>query len=145
VIALLLLSALFFMGYHWHDSKLNNAKTAATAFVKSPDPSPAAPTGSTNQALVPASPLEEPEFALQVVATTDKKAAEALAATLKRRYFPAFVYFRGTDQFYRVLVGPYSDSASRVRTEELKAEGFESFRTPWNPSAAPSPLSALSP
>jgi hypothetical protein len=146
VISLLLLSALFFEGYHWHESKLNNANAAATAFVRSPEPSPVAPTGSTNQALVPTPPSEGPQFALQVVATTDKKAAEALAATLKRRYFPAFVYFRGTDSFYRVLVGPYGDSDSSLRTmKELKGEGFESFRTPWNPSAAQSSYTAPAP
>jgi cell division septation protein DedD len=160
VIALLLLSALFFVGYHWHESKLYTANTAATA-LRSPEPSPSASAGGTSQALVPPStdtstgstnhtsvprsPSEGPEYALQVVATTDKKAAETLAAKLKRSYFPAFAYFRGTDQFYRVFVGPYSDNDSRLRIDELKAEGYSSFRTPWDPAAAQPPRSSASP
>jgi len=161
VIALLLLSALFFVGYHWHENKLNNADTPSTAFVTPPEPSPSASTRSTNQALAAPSadastgstkqelalpaPSNGPEYALQVVATTDKTAAEALAAKLKRSYFPAFVYFRGTDPFYRVLVGPYSDRDSKLRMEELKAEGYTSFRASWNPSSAPPPRSPASP
>jgi cell division septation protein DedD len=161
VIGLLSLSALFLVGYHWHESKLINSDTAAPAFVRSPDPSPNtsadstkqdfappspnASTEATSHTSVPPSPSEGPAYALQVVATTDKKAAETLAAKLKRSYFPAFVYFRGNDQFYRVFVGPYSDSDSKLRMNELKAEGYASFRTPWNPSTAPPPRSPASP
>jgi cell division septation protein DedD len=154
VIGILLLSALFFVGYHSHESKIVNSDTAAPA-MRSPEPSPETSTDSTKQEVAPASPDAStgakshtagppttsagPAYALQVVATTDKTAAETLAAKLKRSYFPAFVYFRGTDPFYRVLVGPYSDSDSKLRMDELKAEGYTSFRTPWSPSAAQPP------
>jgi hypothetical protein len=146
VVTLLLMSVFFLVGHYWHEGKHSNVNTAATAFVKPPEPSPNPSTGPTNQASEPAPASEGPALALQVAATTNTKAAEALATTLKRKYFPAFVYFRGTDQYYRVLVGPFNDDDSRLRTmEELKTEGFESFRTPWNPSAAQPPGSAPSP
>jgi cell division septation protein DedD len=157
VIGILLLSALFFVGYHSHESKIVNSDTAVPAVVKSTEPSPETSGGSTKQEVAPTSPnastgapshtvvppstSEGPAYALQVVATTDKKAAETLAVKLKKSYFPAFVYFRGTDPFYRVLVGPYSDSDSKLRMDELKAEGYASFRTPWTNSAAQPPRS----
>jgi cell division septation protein DedD len=159
VIGILLLSALFFVGYHSHESKIINSDTAGTAMrpaEPSPDTSagstkrevaptsPDASTGATSHTVVPPSTSAGPAYALQVVATTDKTAADALAAKLKRSYFPAFVYFRGTDPFYRVFVGPYSDSDSKLRMDELKAEGYASFRTPWNPSAAQPPRSTPS-
>jgi hypothetical protein len=35
-----------------------------------------------------------------------------------------------------VFVGPFSDVDSTLRVrEQLKEQGFEAFRTPWNPSA----------
>jgi len=156
VIGILLLSALFFVGYHSHESKIVNSDTAGTA-LRPPEPSPETSTDSTKQDVAPTSPDASsggkshtvvppttsagPAYALQVVATTDKKAAETLAAKLKKSYFPAFVYFRGTDPFYRVFVGPYNDNDSRLRIDELKAEGYTSFRTRWSPSAAQSPRS----
>ena len=69
-------------------------------------------------------------------AMTHEENAMALADSLHQNNFPAFVSRRGTDHFYRVVVGPYSDVDSALRVkEQLKKAGFDAFRTPWNPSA----------
>ena len=81
-------------------------------------------------------PLDQPGFVLQVGAMTYEKNAIALAESLQQKSFPAFVYRRETDRFYRVFVGPFNDVDSTLKIEEqLKNQGFEAFRTPWNPSA----------
>jgi cell division septation protein DedD len=58
-------------------------------------------------------------------AMTLKDNADALAESLRKKYFPAFVSHHG-NRFYRVVVGPYSDADSTLKAkEELKEEGFE--------------------
>lgn len=67
---------------------------------------------------------------------THEENAEAPAESLQQKNFPAFVYRREYDRFYRVFVGPFNDVDSTLRvTEQLKEQGFEAFRTPWNSSA----------
>jgi SPOR domain len=75
-------------------------------------------------------------FVLQVGAMTHKDNADRLAESLRNRNFPAFVSHSATDQFYRVLVGPYltADSTSRVR-EELKKQNFNAIRKQWSPAS----------
>jgi len=82
----------------------------------------------------PKRPLDHPGFVLQVGAMTHEENADALEESLQEKNFPVFVSHRGTDRFYRVLVGPYhdADSAFRVR-EELRKQNFDSIRMPWNP------------
>jgi len=83
----------------------------------------------------PKQPFNHPGFVLQVGAMTHKENADALEESLRERNFPVFVSHRGTDRFYRVLVGPYSDVDSTLRAEEeIRKEGLESIRTRWNPS-----------
>jgi cell division septation protein DedD len=103
---------------------------------------PAVPSGDS---MIPAKPpiasdseqpLDRPGFVLQVGAMTHEDYADALAESLRKRHFPAFVSPRGTDPFYRVVVGPYGDVDSALKAKgELKAGGFESIRTRWNPPA----------
>jgi SPOR domain/PilZ domain len=84
----------------------------------------------------PKQPLDQPSFVLQVGAMTHEKYAMALAESLEQKNFPAFVSQHENDRFYRVFVGPFSDVDSTLRVrEQLKEQGFEAFRTPWNPSA----------
>ena len=78
--------------------------------------------------------LVRPGFVLQVGAMTHEENAEALAESLHQRDFPAFVSRRGTDRFYRVVVGPFSDVDSTLRVKErLRKQGFDALRTPWSP------------
>ncbi len=92
---------------------------------------PPAPTPSLPVTL----PLNLPGFVLQVAAMKDEDNADALAKTLQKRNFPAFVFKRGANAFYRVAVGAYSDpdSADRVK-DELKAQGFKSILKHWSPA-----------
>ena len=55
VIGILLLSALFFVGYHSHESKIIHSDTAAPA-MRPPEPSPETSTDSTKQDVAPTSP-----------------------------------------------------------------------------------------
>ena len=65
---------------------------------------------------------------------THEDNADALAVDLQQRNFPAFVYRRGTDRFYRVAVGPYSDEDSPVRVKgELEKQGLKAFLRRWVP------------
>jgi len=67
---------------------------------------------------------------------THEENAAALAESLQQKNFAAFVSRHENDRFYRVLVGPFSDVDSTLKIkEQLKNQGFEAFRTPWNPSA----------
>jgi SPOR domain/PilZ domain len=92
---------------------------------------PPAPTPSLPVTL----PLNLPGFVLQVAAMKHEDNADALAKTLQGKNFPAFVFKRGANPFYRVAVGAYSDpdSADRVK-DELKAQGFKSILKHWSPA-----------
>jgi cell division septation protein DedD len=100
--------------------------------------SEASPDTSTNPKIVSPDanlPVGQPGFVLQIGAMTHEENAAALAESLQHD-FPALVSRRGTDRFYRVVVGPYSDVDSALRVkEQLRKAGFDAFRTPWNPSA----------
>ena len=83
----------------------------------------------------PVLPLSVPGFVLQVAAMKHEDNADALAKTLQERDFPAFVFKRGSNSFYRVAVGAYSDPDSAVRVrEQLKAQGFEAILKHWSPA-----------
>ena len=84
----------------------------------------AAPTGTVAGA-VQETPAERNGYVLQLAAMTHKENADALAETLRRSNFPAFVQAREGDRFYRVNVGPYPDAAyARSVRDELKGGGF---------------------
>jgi SPOR domain/PilZ domain len=95
---------------------------------------PAKPSPAANPSLPPTLPLNTSGLVLQVAAMKHEDNADALAKTLQKRNFPAFVFKRGADPFYRVAVGVYSDpdSAATVK-DQLKVLGFESILKPWSP------------
>jgi cell division septation protein DedD len=78
--------------------------------------------------------LAHPAYVLQVGAMVHEENANALAESLSRMNFPAFVFNRPTDRFHRVLVGPYNsvDAALRAK-DELNRKGFKAIRTEWKP------------
>jgi len=89
----------------------------------------------TTPSLPPALPLDVPGFVLQVAAMKHEDNADALAKSLQKRNFPAFVFKRGANPFYRVAVGAYSDSDSAVRVkDQLKAQGFQAILKHWSPA-----------
>lgn len=75
-----------------------------------------------------------PGFVLQVAAMSQEDNADALAVALNRKKFPAFVYRRENDRFYKVAVGPYPDlpSSNQVK-DELQRESYEALLRRWTP------------
>jgi cell division septation protein DedD len=136
LVLVLLVSTCFFLGIHFRNAKNNQQSrevpaTASQAALPSNDSViPKNPPLSAN----PKQPVDRPGFVLQVGAMTHKDNADALAESLRKRNFPAFVSHRGTDRFYRVVVGPYSDADSTFTVkEELRKQNFDAIRLSWNP------------
>jgi len=79
------------------------------------------------------SPLNAPAIpggamVLQVAALTRQADALALAESLQRKGFPAFVLTPGADHFYRVQVGPYADAqTSDAAKKGLEKVGFKAI------------------
>jgi cell division septation protein DedD len=122
------------VGNSWQGKEIMAAgkvpEIPASSSTVSVEPPPA-PTPSLPVTL----PLSHSGFVLQVGAMKHEDNADALAKTLQKRNFPAFVFRRGANPFYRVAVGAYSDpdSAGRVK-DELKAQGFKSILKHWSPA-----------
>lgn len=65
---------------------------------------------------------------LQVAAVLHQDDALALAQALQQKKFPAFVIPPGADKYYRVQVGPYSDTqTASSASKDLEAKGFKSI------------------
>jgi len=141
VLATVLLSSAFgFLGYYliWmrNSPRAGDNSVAPKAYeLESKDTiSSVNPTSATAPFSPPTSPLDLAGFVLQVGAMTHEDNADALAKDLQQRNFPAFVFWRGTDPFYRVAVGPYSDGDSAVRVKnELEKQGLKAFLRRWVP------------
>ncbi len=89
----------------------------------------------TTLSLPPTLPLDVPGFVLQVAAMRHENNADEFAKALQKRNFPAFVFKRGANPFYRVAVGAYSDPDSAVRVkDQLKAQGFQAILKHWSPA-----------
>jgi len=132
----LLVLSVSLLAYHLQESRHVAQTVKAFASLKTPDLPPDPPVPPADPPVDTAAALHTPRFFLQVGATTRKEDADSLAKSLRLKAFPAFVYFRGTDRFYRVIVGPYTDGAATLRAEkELRQHGIESFRVRPNPPA----------
>ena len=65
---------------------------------------------------------------------TQQSNADALAENLRKNKFPAFVFQRGSDRFYRVAVGPFSNAKSPIKTKaDLEKRGLKPFLRTWAP------------
>jgi cell division septation protein DedD len=65
-------------------------------------------------------------YLLQVAALTKESDALALAGTLQKKKFPAFVLTPHGDRYYRVQVGPYADAQSaNLARKGLERAGFK--------------------
>jgi cell division septation protein DedD len=154
-VASVLLSSIFgYLVYHWRGTRMNvqvqeSAAVAkapelppkdATAPVKPPElPSedataPVKPPSAKTQIPSPIARLDLPGFVLQVGAMKNEANADALAHDLQKKNFPAFVFRRGPDRFYRVAVGPYTNKESSVRVaKELEQRGTKTLLRRWAP------------
>lgn len=82
-------------------------------------------TRVSQQSASSAAPANFQGFVLQVGAMARRENADALAESLRRKSFPAFVFDRGGDGLYRVDVGPYPDAGyARGVRDDLKSAGF---------------------
>ena len=141
---LLLFSVLVFLVYrsrgHSRETRNDLQTGVSAAAANTPDLPPSEATASVENSSAaiplsaPSAPLDHPGFVLQVGAMRHEANADALAQDLQRKNFPAFVFRRGTDRFYRVAVGPYSEvnSPGRVK-DDLKKNGLKSFLRRWVP------------
>lgn len=65
---------------------------------------------------------------LQIAAMSRPSDAVALAQALQQKKFPAFVLPPGSDRYYRVQVGPYSDAKSaNLARQKLENQGFKAI------------------
>jgi hypothetical protein len=125
----------YYFGSMWYSQR---AKSPAAAKVPQPTSqgsmAPVNQSPATTPTLPPTISLEHPGFVLQVGAMTHEDNADELAQALRQRNLPAFVFRRGTDRFYIVAVGPYSDADSTVTVKaELEGQGFQAILRRWTP------------
>jgi hypothetical protein len=139
ILAVVMSSISFLMGYYWRgtraQSSLPQAPVAAAA--KEPGPISRVPLNPlpTAQPSLPTNPsLDQPGFVLQVGAMEKETNADALSASLHQKNFSAFVFRRGAERLYRVVVGPFPNQESVIQIErDLEAQGFEPLIRPWSP------------
>src|SRR5215469_1422032 len=113
------------------------AETAASSAVTPPAQSttpPAQPAAQPPSPATPPAPSAEtpadapPGSYWQVIATSNRTAAEALQQSLKDKGFPVTLG-PGPNNLVRVLVGPYSDTATMGRAKtQLEAAGLHPVR-----------------
>jgi septal ring-binding cell division protein DamX len=142
-LAVMLLSwALVFLGYRMGIMDVSPHVTQVTASTKpsaAPSKSSIDPVDRSSLAtsLLPNGvSWNDPGVVLQVAAMAEESNADALAEILQKRNFPAFVFKRGGDRFYKVAVGPYNgadaDSTAKVKTD-LEKQGLTPILKPWLP------------
>ncbi len=137
ILALVMSSVSFLMGYYWRGarvrSRISQPSSAAPslrapAAAAMPGPDKANPSPAT------APSMAEPGFVLQVGAMDKETNADALSASLHQKNFSAFVFKRGSDRFYRVVVGPFPDRDSAAKVQgDLETQGFKPLLKPWAP------------
>lgn len=100
-------------------SKTLNAK----ANVQPPGATPRNSRAVSNSPLVPSG-----SFLLQVVALTKQDDALAVASSLQKKHFAAYVSPPQKDKFYRVQVGPFKDEKSAEAAKKgLESAGYKAF------------------
>jgi cell division septation protein DedD len=55
---------------------------------------------------------------LQAGAMADEQNAKEMAQSLQQKHFPAFVYKKESDRFYRVFIGPYASDQTLTQAQE---------------------------
>lgn len=87
---------------------------------------PAKPAKASPAAASPMAPRGV--YMLQVAAVLHQEDALALAQALQQKKFAAIVVPPGSDKYYRVQVGPYSDNQAATKArQDLEDKGFKSI------------------
>jgi septal ring-binding cell division protein DamX len=104
------------------------SKTVSARTTKvEPIPVPAAPVKNT-RTVSGAQAIPNGAAVLQVAALLRQEDALAIANTLQRKHFAAFVQRPQKDKYYRVQVGPFRDQkAAEAAKKGLEGEGFKAF------------------
>jgi len=98
-----------------------NAKGVAP--TAAPSPRAAGVKTTANSPLIP-----NGAFVLQVAALAKQDDALALAGSLQKKHFAAYVQIPQRDKFYRVQVGPFKDQKSADASKKgLESAGFRAF------------------
>jgi DedD protein len=111
------------------DDRLKPPATNVSAPVSSVSPNKPAPRSN----LTPPKPLSVPPspvgaYNLQVAALRKEADAQAVASSLLKKKFPAFVIAPGSDKYFHVQVGPYSDAKSAEAAKKgLETAGFKAI------------------
>src|SRR5579883_1422440 len=143
---MLVFSGVFFsLGYVMGRNQYDGQVRAASNGMNSRPESPAAPVSSkplNAKEVAPASPAPHSAVArtttaplvpngavvLQVAALAKQDDALALASSLQKKHFSAYVQTPQKDKFYRVQVGPFHDSRSAEAAKKgLESAGFKAF------------------
>ncbi len=97
--------------------------TSALATSKTPSHTSNVSTKSVTSAQAPVG-----TYTLQVAALRKEADAHAVAASLLKKKFPAFVVSPTSDKYFHVQVGPYSDSKSAEAAKKgLESAGFKAI------------------
>jgi DedD protein len=112
------------------DDRLKPASAATTpsalpAIATSKTPSHAANVSSKSMT---STPPPAGSYTLQVAALRKEADAQAIASSLLKKKFPAFVVSPTSDKYFHVQVGPYSDSKSAEAAKKgLENAGFKAI------------------
>jgi cell division septation protein DedD len=101
-------------------SKNVNAKSVA--------PTAAAPHAAVAKSTASVPAIPSGAYILQVAALAKQDDALALAGSLQKKHFAAYVQTPQKDKFYRVRVGPFKDQKSADAAKKgLESTGFKAF------------------
>jgi len=97
--------------------------------VRIPAPSPAvAPRAPVERSVSSAPLVPNGAIVLQVAALAKQDDAQALAGSLQKKHFSAYVQPPHKDKYYRVQVGPFKDQKSADAAKKgLESAGFKAF------------------
>jgi cell division septation protein DedD len=109
------------------DNRLKPAPSAKTTPTSIKEPASAKTAVAAKKSASTAAAAHG-SYSLQVAALTREGDAFALATSLQKRKFPAYVVSPHGDKFYRVQVGPYSDQKSADAARKgLESAGFKAI------------------
>jgi cell division septation protein DedD len=87
-----------------------------------------APRAASTKTVASAPPIPSGAILLQVAALARQDDALALAGSLQKKHFAAYVQMPQKDKFYRVQVGPFKDQKSADAAKKgLESAGFKAF------------------
>ena len=93
-----------------------------------PAPSAATPVTTSTKSVVGSPLMPSGAILLQVAALARQDDALALAGSLQKKHFAAYVQTPRKDKFYRVQVGPFKDQKSADAAKKgLESAGFKAF------------------